>query len=99
MNLRKKSSNTLNKWFVYIIRCVDETLYTGITTDLTRRMQEHNAQGRLTAKYLRGKAPLKLVFQLEVQNKSIALQKEIQIKKLSKQQKEHLIASMSRSII
>lgn len=94
MNLRKKSSNTL-KWFVYIIRCADDTLYTGITTDLTRRMREHNAQGRLTAKYLRGKAPLKLVFQLEAQNKSTALQKEIQIKKLSKQQKEQLIASMS----
>lgn len=94
MNLRKKSSST-HKWFVYIIRCADSTLYTGITTDLTRRMREHNAQGRLTAKYLRGKAPLKLVFQLEEKNKSAALQKEIQIKKLTKQQKEQLIASMS----
>jgi len=94
VSLRKKSICT-PKWYVYIIRCADNTLYTGITTDVTRRFNEHNAQGRLTAKYLRGKAPLKLVFQLAIANKSLALQKEFQIKKLSRPEKEDLIASMS----
>jgi putative endonuclease len=85
-------------WYVYIFRCVDNTLYTGVTTDVTRRLQEHNAQGSKTAKYLRGKNPLQLVFQLQVADKCTALKIEHKIKALSKVQKELLAAGMSASI-
>lgn len=80
-------------WYVYVIRCADQSLYTGITTDVTRRLQEHNAQGKLTAKYLRGKHPLQLVFQLQVPTKSIALKLELEIKSLSKLEKELMLKS------
>ncbi len=82
--MRKRSS----QWFVYIIRCADNSLYTGITTDVSRRFSEHQAQGKKTAKYLRGKAPLKLVLQLPVESKSLALKLECKIKSLSKLEKE-----------
>lgn len=87
-----------NHWYVYIIRCCDNSLYTGITTDVLRRFNEHNAQGSKTAKYLRGKAPLKLVFQLQMTNKSQALKIEHKIKVLPKCKKEVLAAGMSRLI-
>ncbi len=86
---------TTNKWYVYIIRCCDNALYTGITTDVSRRFNEHNAQSSKAAKYLRGKLPLKLVFQLQVENKSVALKIEHKIKALSKKDKELIAAGMS----
>jgi putative endonuclease len=89
---------TTNEWYVYIIRCCDNALYTGITTDVSRRFKEHNAQGSKTAKYLRGKHPLQLVFQLQVANKSTALKIEHKIKALSKHEKELVAAGMSTSI-
>lgn len=85
-----------NNWYVYIIRCSDNSLYTGVTTDVSRRLQEHRAQGDRTAKYLRGKSPLKLVLQLQVVNKSIALKLEKQIKSLSKLEKEKLILTSAK---
>lgn len=81
----------LNNWYVYIIRCSDNSLYTGITTDVSRRLLEHQSQGNKTAKYLRGKSPLNLVFQLEVKNRSSALKIEQKIKQLSKSEKEKII--------
>jgi len=85
-----------NDWYVYIIRCSDNSLYTGVTTDVSRRLQEHQAQGDRTAKYLRGKSPLKLVLQLQVVNKSAALKLEKQIKSLSKLEKEKLILTSAK---
>lgn len=84
-------------WYVYMIRCCDKSLYTGITTDISRRLAEHNAQGKKAAKYLRGKQPLELVFQLSVANKSIALQTEYKIKQLTKSDKETLIRKMRQN--
>lgn len=78
-------------WFVYIISCRNDELYTGITTDLERRLKEHQDQGKKCAKYLRGKAPLKCVFSHQVNSRAEALQIEHQIKKLSKSQKYALI--------
>jgi len=80
-----------HNWYLYIIRCADNSLYTGITIDLERRFQEHSAQGPLTAKYLRGRAPLKLVYSTFVGNKSDASKEEYRIKQLSKKAKEALI--------
>lgn len=79
-------------WFVYMIRCADNSLYTGITNDLARRFKEHNLQGKKCAKYLRGKGPLILVSQLRVATKSAALQLELKLKKLPKIDKESFAA-------
>jgi len=78
-------------WYLYIIRCKGNMLYTGITTDVSRRFEEHLA-GK-GAKFLRGKAPLELAYQQEVGTHSEALKLEINIKKLSKAEKEALIIS------
>jgi len=79
-------------WSIYLVRCADNSLYTGIATDVSRRMSEHEA-GRLGAKYLRGRGPLTLVFQQTVGDRSRASRVEHYVKRLSKQQKETLVCS------
>lgn len=77
------------KWYVYILRCADDTLYTGITDDLQRRLEQHNT-GK-GAKYTRGRGPVTLVYQQELPAKGEALKREYQIKQLTRQQKLELI--------
>ncbi|MZH03216.1 MAG: GIY-YIG nuclease family protein, partial [Nitrospinae bacterium] len=77
-------------WHIYMIRTSHGQLYTGITQNVARRFREHQEGGQKAAKFLRGKGPLKLVFQQEVGNKSSALKAEIAIKQLPKKQKESL---------
>ena len=74
-------------WVVYMIRCADDTLYTGIARDIERRFAEHQAQGARTARYLRGRAPLQLVFQCAVENRGTALRLEYRIKQLPRADK------------
>ncbi len=81
-----------NKWYIYILRCADHSLYTGITNDLARRLNEHATQDSKSAKYMRGKTPFELVFQFEVDNRSIATKIEYKIKHLSRENKLALIA-------
>ena len=76
-------------WKLYILRCGDGTLYTGITTDVERRLEEHRS-GK-GAKYTRGRAPLELVYMETGMDKSTALKRELEIKALSRQEKEKLI--------
>ena len=78
-------------WFVYILRCGDGTLYTGVTDDVQRRFAAHRA-GK-GANYTRGRGPLELVYTQEQPDKSAALRREVQIKKLTRPQKEQLIRS------
>ncbi|MFC1949050.1 GIY-YIG nuclease family protein [Chloroflexota bacterium] len=78
-------------WHLYLVRCRDGSLYTGITTDVTRRFAEHQGNGYTGAKYLRGRGPLALVFQRKVGSRSLALGVESKVKKLSKARKEELI--------
>lgn len=78
-------------WFVYILRCGDGTLYTGVTDDVQRRLAAHRA-GK-GAKYTRGRGPLELVYTQEQPDKSAALRREFQIKKLARPQKERLISA------
>ncbi len=78
-------------WYVYILRCGDGSLYTGITDNIPRRLAAHQA-GR-GAKYTRGRGPLKLVYQEEVSDKTAALRREIEIKRLKRAEKERLIES------
>ncbi len=77
--------------YVYILRCNDKTYYTGYTTDLTRRIDQHN-QG-IASRYTRGRRPVELVYSEELSTKSLALKREIEIKKLKRPQKEKLISS------
>ena len=77
--------------FVYILRCGDGTLYTGVTDDVQRRLAAHRA-GK-GAKYTRGRGPLELVYTQEQPDKSAALRREFQIKKLTRPQKERLISA------
>lgn len=79
-------------WFVYILECKDRSLYTGITTDVERRVREHNA-GKLGARYTRTRRPVQLVYFEELDNRSNASKREWEIKKLNRQQKNSLIAA------
>ena len=78
-------------WYVYILRCGDGTLYTGITDDIPRRLAAHRA-GK-GAKYTRGRGPLELVYQERVPDKSAALRREAAIQRLRRGEKERLIES------
>ncbi len=79
------------QWSVYLVRCKTGALYTGIATDVARRMIEHRQARGKGAKYLRGKGPLHQVFVKKIGAKSLALRVECRIKKLSKARKEALI--------
>ncbi|MFA6550953.1 MAG: GIY-YIG nuclease family protein [Patescibacteria group bacterium] len=73
-------------WHIYILQCKDKTFYTGITTDLKRRVKEHNTS-TLGAKYTRGRRPVKLVYTKTLKNKSAALKEELRIKQLTRAEK------------
>jgi putative endonuclease len=73
-------------WHVYILSCSDDTLYTGITNDLERRIEEHNSS-KLGAKYTRGRRPVTLVYSKEMGSRSDALKEEYRIKQLSREEK------------
>lgn len=77
-------------WYLYILRCGDDTLYTGITTDVEKRLEVHRS-GK-GAKYTRGRAPLELVYREECGSHSDALKRESAVKKLTRIQKEAIIA-------
>ena len=74
-------------WYVYILRCADDTLYTGVTTDPERRLQEHNAGGSLGARYTRSRRPVTLLHQETAGSRAQACQREAAIKKLSRDAK------------
>ena len=76
-------------WSVYILRCGDGTLYTGITDDVSARLQAH--QSGKGAKYTRGRGPLELVYQEECGDHSAALKRELEIKGLSREDKLKMI--------
>lgn len=82
----------MSPWFVYMIRCGDGSLYTGVTTDVARRFAEHASGGPKAARYLRGRGPLQLVHTVEVAGRSQALSLECRIKRLRRDQKLRLIS-------
>ena len=79
----------MSEWLVYILRCADDTLYTGITNDLSRRCDQHNAG--TASRYTRSRLPVVLVYQETQATRSLALKRELAIKSLSRKQKELLI--------
>lgn len=78
-------------YYAYIVECADKTLYSGITTDLERRIQEHNESPK-GAKYTRTRRPVRLGYAEEFATRSEALKREVVFKKLSRQDKEQLIS-------
>lgn len=78
-------------WFLYMLRCRDGTLYTGIATDVARRLAEHEGAGPRGARYLRGRGPLQLALSLAVGPRGDALRLEHRVKRLGRAAKEELI--------
>jgi putative endonuclease len=79
-----------------MIRCYDGTLYTGITTDVSRRFAEHRQAGAKASRYLKGRGPIELILALRVGDRSRALRLEHRIKRLSRAKKEALIEDPQR---
>lgn len=77
-------------WYVYMLCCADGTLYTGVATDLERRLSQHNGGLPGGARYTRGRRPVKLMWSAPAADRSIALRREAAIKKLTRGQKLRL---------
>ena len=82
---------TAKTYSLYLLRCADGSLYTGIAVDVARRIDEHR-QGKRGARYLRGKGPIELVYQVEAGDRSAASRLEHRVKRLTKADKEALVA-------
>jgi len=78
-----------SKWYIYLVKCSDDTIYCGITKDIEKRILQHN--GKKGAKYTASRTPVKLVYKEECGGKSRALKRENEIKKLTREQKICLI--------
>lgn len=77
-------------YYVYILRCSDDTFYTGITTDLNKRIDEHNNSPK-AAKYTRARRPVELIYNETCENRSEATKREMAIKKMTRSEKEKLV--------
>lgn len=95
----EKKAGTKQEWSLYLIRCKDNSLYCGISKDIDRRFQEHQSMSKKTAKYLRGRGPLSLVFHTLVGGYSEALKMESRFKALNKQDKEQLVLAQSLRLL
>lgn len=87
----------MNDWHVYMLRCVDGSLYTGITTDLNRRVSEHNQDSRKAAAYTRNRRPVTLVYDEHCADRAEASCREYEIKQMNKTDKEKLIQIGTKS--
>ena len=83
-------------WYVYILHCADDTLYTGITVDLERRLLEHNGDKALGARYTRTRRPVTLAYAEPAESRATAASREAAIKKLTRAQKLKLIKAHER---
>ena len=88
-----KNEKPLGPWFVYMVQCQDNSLYTGVCVDTLRRVQEHNDCDKKAARYTRARRPVVLRYEESCQDRSHACKREAAIKKLSRQQKLALISS------
>lgn len=88
----------MNSWYVYLLECADKSLYCGITTSLTRRLDEHNTSDK-GAKYTRKRRPVKLVWSKEVKDRSEASKEEARIKKLTRKEKLQLVSTHQTSFV
>ena len=87
----------VSSWAVYLLRCADGTLYTGISTDVEKRLATHNAGAG--AKYTRGRLPVVCVWREEQTSESTARKREIAIKRLTRAEKEMLVIDQSHHLV
>ena len=92
MNTNKEQKN---EWSIYIIRCSNHSLYTGISNNVQRRFEEHCSNSPKSAKYLKGKGPLKLLYSKDIGNRSQASKCELAFKKFPKKKKEEKLLNRS----
>jgi putative endonuclease len=83
--------DSLDEWSVYMVRCLDGSLYTGIAKDVSRRVSEHNSDDALAANYTRSRRPVILVYQERQGTRSSAGKREYAIKQMNRQEKLALI--------
>ena len=81
---------------LYILKCADGSLYTGIAADVARRLAQHNGEKPRGARYTAGRRPVQLVYEAAFASRSAALKEEIRIKRLSRDQKQALVAGFAR---
>jgi putative endonuclease len=96
MRVTKKNQKKPPAWFLYILKCGDGTLYTGITTDLRRRVHQHNNGS--ASRYTRRRLPVKLIYHERCHGRSSALKKEYALKQLSRKEKEKHIKGKSAAL-
>lgn len=84
-----------DSWYVYILLCADGTLYTGVTTDVAKRILVHN-EGKTGAKYTKARRPVRLVYQEAHLGRGTALKREAAIKKLTRGEKQTLIKGLDK---
>jgi len=90
----KAAHDGSSPWNVYMLRCADGTLYTGITTDVARRIAEHNGEGVVGARYTRSRRPVTLVYTEPAESRAAAARRETAIKQLDRIGKLALCADM-----
>ena len=88
----------MTKWYHYVAECSDGSFYTGVTTELTRRINEHNTSVK-GAKYTRARRPVRLVYSDEHSDRSAAQKAEANFRKLNRKQKEALVSERLLSLI
>jgi putative endonuclease len=87
---RKRATKKMEpRWFLYILKCKDNTFYTGITTDLERRLTQHNDGS--ASRYTRSRKPVKMVYNENCDGHSAALKRECEVKKLTREEKKRLV--------
>jgi putative endonuclease len=91
-------TRTATHWHVYVVRCADDTLYTGVAIDVERRVAQHNGAQNQGARYTRARRPVRLVYQEKAAHRSAACQREFAIKQMSRGEKLALIGAASRII-
>ena len=79
-------------WYFYVVKCSDNSFYAGVTTELTRRVKEHNGDDRRGAKYTRSRRPVELIYSEEYPSRSAAQKEEYRFKQLDRKTKEHVIS-------
>jgi putative endonuclease len=88
----------MSDWYVYIVRCSDNSLYAGVTKDIERRVAEHNTHDKLGARYTQSRRPVTLVYSEVSESRSEASKREMDIKRLTKKNKESLIEKYTHSL-
>jgi UV DNA damage endonuclease len=91
----EQSGSSADTWFVYLLRCADGSLYTGIAKDVSRRCERHNAG--TASRYTRSRLPVSVAYQEAQVTRSLALKRELAIKAMSRQEKEALITNRHKT--